>query len=718
MGYMNFRKLIFIIVPMFCFIGLNLVALSQTEKSSPEGTVEAKPGLYEVIAQENLKSLSKIDLKSKNGLAASVEEWDKLGFAVKMQKEFDSQLNPPLQAKRRLIYSLLSEYEKNNPMAITNVLDEKTWQDLELLNGPKSDPTFYLASKLDRTVTEVGRVYLFKKIVQPNDDALLLESQQSVVKELVGNEKLFNELDAKLKELVIPENFVLSFWDTEDFFSFIMAQNKIKIPFDDKVKIVGDLSKYLNKSELVLESRGWIRSSFGRMADIFVLYAALALPIYAATGKSIIPWMPAEDYNKVAPYSVAGAFCLLFSKIAAERFSRGMSSSVATLKNWNILYYIIDDFRHSGIFLQLYYKKMSYVARFINNIKDMIKIAATNEILFKKLPAIKNFNETFDELVKKTKDLETLLDTLETDDFDQGDKASKYFTMSGRIMAAYYLMMDLKENFVPAMLAVGELDAQLSIAKLYKEFEAKRVHYCFPKYEQGFNTPSMKLENAWNPMVDENKVVPNSINLGQMFGATRNAIITGPNAGGKSTIMKSMIMCAILAQGLGIAPADSMTFTPFKKIITYLNITDDIAAGNSHFKAGVLRARDLDETVNAAKNSGVTLTAIDEVFNGTTHKEGQAAAYSLIKMLGVRDWNMCITNTHFPLVPHLEFETNVFTNYKVCVNYDQAGKIQYPYKLERGISNQIVTLRILQEDGFGDAFLSQAQQVLEMGEAH
>jgi DNA mismatch repair protein MutS len=715
----NIRFLSFILVLLYSSVLCGDKPDQQILPKSPDSmqspVEHSNPGIYESIAQENLKSLSKIELKAKNGFSSTIEDFDKLGFAVIMQNRFQDQLNPPLQAKRRLIFTLLSEYEKKeHPVIATTVLDEKTWQDLELLNGPKSDPSFYLASKLDRSVTEVGRISLFKKIVQPNADIEALQAQQAIVRELVKNEKLFKDLDAKLKELVVPENLTLSFWDSEDIFTFIMSQWKVKFPFNDKVKALSNLSTYLNQNELFQEFGRRTVNTLGTISDLLVLYAAVALPYYAATGKSLIPFMSAEKFDKLAPYSIPGAFCFLLAYVASKRINNGVSATFSTLRNWNIVYYIIDDYRHKNVFQQLYYKKMSNVARFVNNIKDMAQIASQNTVLFEKMPAIKHFKETLVKLISKSKKLEKFLEMLETDDFDQGDEASNWFTMWGRIRASFFLMLDLKENLVPAMLAVGELDAQLSIAKLYKEFESKRVHYCFPNYVSGCATPAMQLEDSWNPMVDAEKVVTNSINMGEKFDAKRNVIITGPNAGGKSTIMKSMIMCAILAQSLGIAPAMKMDVTPFNNIITYLNITDDIAAGNSHFKAGVMRARDVINVVDSANNKGFTLTAVDEVFNGTTHKEGQAAAYALIKQLGLCDWNACVTCTHFPMIPQLEYETNVFANYKVSVKYDQNGKIQYPYKLDKGISDQVVTLRILQEDGFGDAFLSQAQQVLDL----
>ena len=197
-----------------------------------------------------------------------------------------------------------------------------------------------------------------------------------------------------------------------------------------------------------------------------------------------------------------------------------------------------------------------------------------------------------------------------------------------------------------------------------------------------------------------------------MYDEKQNCIITGPNAGGKSTITRAFIISVILGQSIGIVPASTFIFTPFTCITTYLNITEDISQGNSNFVSGVLRAREVLEVTDILNNGEVGLTAVDEVFNGTTFKEGQAAAYSLIDLLGQNKRNMCITNTHFPLIPKLGEQGGNFINYKISVIEKPNDEIEYLYKLDRGISDQVVTLKVLKEKGFNDQFIQNAEKVL------
>ena len=691
----------------FLFVGLiNNIFAEQIIKSEQQN-------LFQIIAKENLKSLTTVGDQENDGLCSSISNIEEQGFKKVFEAKFKSQLNLPVDVRRRLIFTLLSQYEDANPVLQTTVLDEKSWQDLELLCGPKSLPSFYLASQIDRAVTEVGRANLYRKIVQPIVNQQQLENQQAVVRELVNNKALFNELNTKLSELVTPENMLLSFWDTEDWFSLIIQQSKIKLPFDTKISSINKIAKWLNTSPVTLEMRDRGRRVFGTVADILSIYGICALPFYALTGKSIIPGLPAEDFAKVAPFSMFGVACWLMNKVASKPVAQKGNAFFATCEYAERAYWSFREFGEGHVIRKYFHAKMAHIATYINNLKTMAGVVASNEILVAKLPAVMELNQFLQKLSKNSKEMQFLLGLLEKGTFKKDNNS--YFTSFGRIETAFRFMIDLKEHFVKAMLAVGELDAQLSIAKLYKEFKDRRVTFCFPKYltDNEPLAPSIKVTDFWNPFIAVDKVVPSSLTLGQPYDQPQNVIITGPNAGGKSTITKALIINIILAQSLGIAPAQELIFTPFNKIITYLNITDDIAAGNSHFKAGVLRARDVMDISEKLEENEFCLIGIDEVFNGTTHKEGQAAAYGLIKQLGSNRRNMCITNTHFELIPTLEVTTGQFVNYKVSVIESSNAKIQYPFKLEQGVSNQIITLKILKEEGFSDMFLEEAQRVLD-----
>ena len=74
-------------------------------------------------------------------------------------------------------------------------------------------------------------------------------------------------------------------------------------------------------------------------------------------------------------------------------------------------------------------------------------------------------------------------------------------------------MTDEKEHFAPALAAIGEIDACLSMAKLYKKMQHERVGYCFVDFVE-HQKPSLNIVDFWNPFVDAKIVVTNSLELG------------------------------------------------------------------------------------------------------------------------------------------------------------------------------------------------------------
>jgi len=303
-------------------------------------------------------------------------------------------------------------------------------------------------------------------------------------------------------------------------------------------------------------------------------------------------------------------------------------------------------------------------------------------------------------------DTKRLVDVLFTKTF-MGD--ASFASHQGNVLVAYRLMHTIKKEFEPVLLQLGHIDAALSCATLYKEFAHKRVHFSFAHYKET-SAPSIHAINFWNPFINTDVVVPNTVQLGENM--RRNMIITGPNAGGKSSLIKGLIINLVLAQSIGLVAAENMEITPFHTIATYLNIVDDIAAGNSLFKAQVLRAQ---EMVFLAENTPAHLfnfIALDEMFNGTSAQESEAAAYSVAHYLGKFANSMCVLATHHPQMTVLEKETDCFANYKVSVVVHPLRGIHYPFKLELGISQQHIALDILKQEGFDNEIIQHALKLL------
>ena len=195
----------------------------------------------------------------------------------------------------------------------------------------------------------------------------------------------------------------------------------------------------------------------------------------------------------------------------------------------------------------------------------------------------------------------------------------------------------------------------------------------------------------------------------------RNAIISGPNAGGKSTILKSIMVNILFPLTIGIGPSREISLTPFSYIDTYLNIVDDIAAGNSLFKSEVLRVKELLETLKTL-NPKKCCVIMDEMFSGTNPLEGEAAGYAVGKYMSLLPNTITLLASHYSKMTNLETDTNgLFKNYKVSVIKNRDNTLNYPFKLENGKTNQTIAIDILENENFDSKIINDARLVI--GEA-
>jgi DNA mismatch repair protein MutS len=305
-------------------------------------------------------------------------------------------------------------------------------------------------------------------------------------------------------------------------------------------------------------------------------------------------------------------------------------------------------------------------------------------------------------------DVKSLLEKLQADTF-KGDPS--FFSNKGRVLATFQKMLRLKDKFIGALKAVGELDAYMSIAKLYMQHEDnKNAKYCFAQIVDS-DEPVIQIQNFWHPFINPDKVVTNNIELGRGADA-HNVILTGPNAAGKSTFLKSLTIALILAQCFGITPASVMKFTPFVKINTYLNISDE-EGKESLYQAEMRRAQSLLNSIKNLKKGEFSFVIMDEIFTGTNPKEGKAGAYGVAKAIAKYSSCICVVATHYKKLTALEADTNgYYKNYKVYVNIKGDGTVDCPYKVIPGISDQRIALLLLEQQGFDKDILDEAYKIL------
>jgi DNA mismatch repair protein MutS len=352
------------------------------------------------------------------------------------------------------------------------------------------------------------------------------------------------------------------------------------------------------------------------------------------------------------------------------------------------------------------HKKMNAIASYISATKAIGDLLSKNKVLMENLHCIQFMqNPKRSEGRHFSQEYQEILTMLETKTFDG---QPSFWANKGKALAAFKMMQDSKNDFIKILKTTGKLDALMSIAKLYKKHINEKANYCFTQYKKA-TSPYMSIKGFWSPFISPSCAMVNDVEFGG--SSTQNMIVTGPNAGGKSTIIRGITICVLLALTLGIAPAQEMVITPFSKVSTYLNISD-VAGKESCFQSEMKHALILVNSITSLKSNEFGYAVIDELFKGTNPLEGIAGSYAIAKRLISIPNSICLFATHFKKLTELEDKTQTVTNYKVLANKNPDGSFSYPFKLYKGPSDQTIALDLLKHQGFDPIILNDAQQIV------
>jgi DNA mismatch repair ATPase MutS len=149
------------------------------------------------------------------------------------------------------------------------------------------------------------------------------------------------------------------------------------------------------------------------------------------------------------------------------------------------------------------------------------------------------------------------------------------------------------------------------------------------------------IKNNYYAALKNNNPVKNNITL------NKNIIITGPNASGKTTILKSVLCNLIFTQQFGCGFYDSATIKPYEHIHCYLNIPDT-SGRDSLFQAEARRCKEIIDCLNEETNNNDSHFCIfDELYSGTNPEEAVTSASAFLQYI-VNNRNLsCLLTTHY-----------------------------------------------------------------------
>ena len=625
------------------------------------------------------------------------EEWPHESFYDYLRRALEYQECPQQAKRRRMVFQIFKQRKEQFAAQSGVVCDSTTWRDLMLFVG-KECGSPYIGDIVRRTQTEIGFVYVLTMLAQPLNDVTKLRNRQTIIKQLVDNPELLYKLKHSLECIAEAEPYILSFFANDPLRNTAEKQHYFDTPIA-AINTFGNHNQWtLTGLSCVRHTRRIIETGSNITASVILPLCLLAKLMHSTMPKKI------EQYAQ-SFIGLGGAENILLSLTNNRYVSTGAMLYAAYYAACSIkksLAWTCDNF-----FLDwCLQKKLHNIGRMFGAAEDICSQITNNPALTAmSLTRIVDLEKVLDPFFG-SHDAQELRALLQSSTFIE---QPSYFSLHGRILRAYHCMMACKEEYIDLLLALGEIDAYCSIASLILEFKHQRVNYCFAEWVES-SVPVLFLENFWNPCISPDRVVPNSLAISSEDAHT--LIITGPNAGGKSAVIKGVGCALILAQSFGIVPAHSAIISPFDQIVTYLNITDDISEGNSLFKAQILRVQHIVDQASLCNSQGKKIfIALDEMFNGTSPREALACAYSVAHYLGQLDMALTLIATHYPELTKLEVNPFRFKNFKVSVDRASNGRIHYPFILEPGISQQHIAIDLLQQEGIDGNVIAMAQKI-------
>jgi DNA mismatch repair ATPase MutS len=203
--------------------------------------------------------------------------------------------------------------------------------------------------------------------------------------------------------------------------------------------------------------------------------------------------------------------------------------------------------------------------------------------------------------------------------------------------------------------------------------------------------PCVDAEGIGHPLLAEDKVVRNDICIG---GGLQVIVVSGSNMSGKSTMLRTVGVNAVLAQAGAPVRARRLTLSPLA-VGASIRLTDSLQGGVSRFYAEILRLRQiLDETAGPLP----VLFLIDEFLHGTNSHDRRIGARALVLGLVERGAIGLITTHDLALADIAdelgERAANVHFEDQIA-----DGKISFDYQMRAGVVRKSNAIELMRQVG-------------------
>ena len=266
------------------------------------------------------------------------------------------------------------------------------------------------------------------------------------------------------------------------------------------------------------------------------------------------------------------------------------------------------------------------------------------------------------------------------------------------------MAIEFKDEFGCLVTEISKLDFYSTCALIAKEFG-----YCRPRMGDGASYVKCNgLRHAVMERIhDQVKYVENDVHVGAGTNHT-GFLLYGLNSAGKSSLMKALGLCVIMAQSGMYVPCNDYESAPYTRIFTRITRGDDMLKGQSTFTV------EMSELRNILKRSDdKSLVVGDELCAGTESISGASIVTAGVLHLLDKGASFVLT-THL----HSLMELDVLRNqsrlgvYHIAVRYDDTTRtLVYDRKLADGSGSSLYGLEVCRSLDMDNVFMARADEI-------
>ncbi len=249
-----------------------------------------------------------------------------------------------------------------------------------------------------------------------------------------------------------------------------------------------------------------------------------------------------------------------------------------------------------------------------------------------------------------------------------------------------------KDTIDEIVTVMGKVEMTISVACFRKSLMG---NYSLPVFDEN---SGISAEDMYHLLIDD--PVVNSVTT------NRGILLTGSNASGKSTFLKTVALCAVLSQTIHTSPAKSYK-APMFRIYSSMALRDDLSGGDSYY---IVETKSLKRILDAAdKSKTKILCFVDEVLRGTNTIERIAASAQILKYFASIDV-FCFAATHdIELTTLLDDYYDIYHFEGLVDNND----VHFDYKLHHGPAVNRNAIKLLGLLGYDKSIIDDAENMAQ-----